>query len=265
MRSGASALRVVVVHPDLIGTYGDGGNGVVLAQRARWRGFDAELVQATSDRPVPSGGDLYCMGGGEDGPQSASASRLAREGSLSRARDAGAGLLAVCAGFQIVGAAFVAGGRRREGLGLLDVETVRSPGPRAVGEMVAEGAGELGIGALTGYENHAGITRLGRDARPLGRVVAGIGNGFDGIEGAWAGRVVATYLHGPVLARNPALADLVLSFALGPLAALDDLEVEELRAERLRACPRPGASRLRRLVATGRGLARLKPSSRRAP
>ena len=241
-------LDIVVVYPDLLGTYGDGGNGAILARRAAWRGIDATLVQATSDRPLPRG-DLYCIGGGEDGPQVRAARNLVADGTLAAAVADGAAVLAVCAGYQLTGRAFPdASGRAVDGLGLLDVTTVKGRGRRAVGEVVADPlpsspspAGRAGLPVLTGFENHAGRTAVGAGASPLARVRHGIGNGDgpDGgaaTEGAWSGHVVGTYLHGPVLARNPALADLLLGWALGgdvALEPLDDREEEALRAERL--------------------------------
>jgi CobQ-like glutamine amidotransferase family enzyme len=231
-------LRVVVVYPDLLGTYGDGGNGLVLARRAEWRGIDVELRQAPSDHPLPEG-DIYCLGGGEDGPQVRAATTLIDDGMLARRAADGAVVLAVCAGFQIVGRSFPgATGDPHEGVGLLPVDTVKPVGPRAVGEVLvdveAEGLGPLPT--LTGFENHGGATRLEPGATALGRVVVGVGNGAgEGTEGAVAGRVVGTYLHGPVLARNPALADRLLAWAAGSenLPDLDDHEAEDLREERL--------------------------------
>ncbi len=135
--AGPSALRIVVVHPDLLGTYGDGGNGQVLAGRAVWRGMPVELIHALSDAPLPEGADVYCLGGGEDGPQVQSAERL-RDGALARAVEAGAVVLAVCAGYQVIGQSFPgADGRPHPGVGLLDVVTVKGPGRRAVGELAA--------------------------------------------------------------------------------------------------------------------------------
>jgi len=259
-----SALRVVVVHPDLLGTYGDGGNGRILANRARWRDIPAELVLATSDRPLPESGDLYCLGGGEDVPQTRSASVLA-DGALARAVERGAVVLAVCAGYQILGHSFPGGdGSRKPGVGLLDVETVRSSKPRAVGELLVEidasmglgpdfwrpdGMGAAGLLSLTGFENHAGRTVPGPGVRPLGRVVRGVGN--DGrSDGACCGRVIGTYLHGPVLARNTALADLLLGLATGrELTPLHDEEELMLRAERLAA----GRGARERVAPAGRG------------
>lgn len=227
-------LTIVVVHPDLLGTYGDGGNGIVLVQRARWRGIQAELVEAPSDHALPEG-DLYCLGGGEDAAQTASAQRLREDGTLAKSVDRGAPVLAVCAGYQTMGRTFAAAdGRALPGLGLLDVTTAKGAGRRPVGEILAEPF-DASLPVLTGFENHGGLTTLGLDAAPLARVISGIGNG-DGTEGAVTGKVVGTYLHGPVLARNPALADLLLSWATGePLAPLDDAEEQALREERIAA------------------------------
>jgi lipid II isoglutaminyl synthase (glutamine-hydrolysing) len=233
-----TSLRIAVVHPDLLGTYGDGGNGLVLARRAEWRGHDVALLQAVSDRPLPEA-DVYCLGGGEDGPQVRAARTLIDDGTLARRAADGAVVLAVCAGFQIVGRTFPgADGDPHEGVGLLDVETVKPAGPRSVGEVLVEvDPAALGpLPPLTGFENHGGATTRLEGAAALGQVVVGVGNGAgDGSEGALQGRVVGTYLHGPVLARNPALADRLLSWALGDvtLDALDDEASESLREERL--------------------------------
>jgi CobQ-like glutamine amidotransferase family enzyme len=237
----SAPLRVAVVFPDLLGTYGDGGNGLILTRRAQWRGHDAELLQAASDRPLPEA-DIYCLGGGEDGPQVRAARTLADDGTLSRRVADGAVVLAVCAGFQVVGRSFPgADGEPHEGVGLLDIDTAKGTGPRAVGEVVSEAATDRGAPALptlTGFENHGGRTTLGEGVVPLARVTTGVGNGGgDGTEGALSGRIVGTYLHGPVLARNPALADLLLGWALGvtELGPLDDDAAERLREERLAA------------------------------
>ncbi len=248
-------LVVAVVYPDLLGTYGDGGNGLVLARRAEWRGHAVRLVQAASGRPIPEA-DLYCLGGGEDGPEVRAATALAESGTLERAVARGAVVLAVCAGYQLIGHSFPdAGDRPQPGLGLLDVTTRKGSGKRAVGEVVAEvdlaldGDGPARLPRLTGFENHSAVTTLGPGARPLGIVVRGVGNGGgDGSEGAWSGRVVGTYLHGPVLARNVALADVLLGWALaargidGPLEVLDDSEEAALRRQRL-APPRSPSRR----------------------
>lgn len=259
-----SPLAVAVVYPDLLGTYGDGGNGIVLARRAAWRGFDVDLIQADSGRPLPTA-DIYCVGGGEDGPQVRAAAELRADGTLPRAVDRGAVVLGVCAGYQLLGRTFPdRDDRPHEGLGLLDVATRKGTGPRAVGELVAWATGDaprLASGeplpALTGFENHGGMTVVGPGCRAVARVERGVGNGGgDGTEGAWSGRVFGSYLHGPLLARNTALADLLLGWATSPsgspepappLVALDDTEEEALRHERLTASP-SSPSRLVRLV-----------------
>ena len=252
-------LRVAVVYPDLLGTYGDGGNGLILARRAEWRGVEVVLTQAPSDAALPEA-DIYCLGGGEDGPQLRAARTLIEDGTLVRRANAGAVVLAVCAGYQIVGKTFPgADGTPLDGLGLLDIETVKGSGPRAVGEVVGDvvrdetggtprdvpDAGLRALPALTGFENHGGRTTLGPGAAPLARVIHGVGNGDgSGTEGAVEGRVIGTYLHGPVLARNPLLADLLLRWALMghegvadrvQAMPFDDRAAEALREERLGA------------------------------
>jgi CobQ-like glutamine amidotransferase family enzyme len=229
------AVRIALVFPSLLGTYGDGGNASVLAQRLRWRGIDAEVLDVAVDEPVPEQADVYVLGGGEDTAQTIAVSRLG-DGVLHRAVDAGKPVFAVCAGFQILGETFLDGqGDVHPGLGLLDCRTDRLPGARAVGELLDD-SDDLGL--LTGYENHGGRTTLGPAARPLAVVREGVGNGAAGADGAIQGSVVATYLHGPALARNPALADHMLRRVVPDLAPLDDSEEEELRAERLAALRR---------------------------
>ena len=171
-------------------------------------------------------------------------------------------VLGVCAGFQLLGRSFPdRTGRPVGGLGLLDVTTAKGTGPRAVGELAAvplgsgpspAGPGGPRLPELTGFENHGGVTTLGTDAAPLARVTAGVGNGDgSGTEGVWSGRIVGTYLHGPVLARNPALADLLLGWATGAVPEpLDDTEETGLRTERLSAVA-AGSRRTGRLRFTG--------------
>jgi CobQ-like glutamine amidotransferase family enzyme len=177
------------------------------------------------------------MGGGEDLPQTLATRRLLADGGLHTAASRGAVVFAVCAGYQMLGREFGgADDTAVQGLGLLDMTSGRGE-QRAVGEIVADVDPELPVGRLTGFENHQGVTRLGPNARPLARTTLGIGNG-DGTEGAYQGRVLGTYLHGPALVRNPALADVLLSWAAGPLPPLpphaEDLATR-LREERLAA------------------------------
>jgi CobQ-like glutamine amidotransferase family enzyme len=245
----AERVGIALLYPELLGTYGDGGNAAVLAGRLRWRGIESDVVEVTAGEPVPEGCQLYLMGGGEDGPQALAVRELEASGALPRAVEGGAAVLAVCAGYQVLGREFLGpDGSPHPGLGLLDCTTARGKGPRRVGEVVVEPDRELGLPTLTGYENHAGVTTLGPDARPLGQVLVGRGNDAgDGSEGIVSGRVVGTYLHGPVLARNPALADLILSWVVGPLEPLDDSEIEGLRRERMATARRAHPLRVRGL------------------
>jgi lipid II isoglutaminyl synthase (glutamine-hydrolysing) len=230
-------VRLVWVYPDLLSTYGDRGNLLILARRASLRDIEVETVEVNSDQPVPADGDIYLLGGGEDLPQILAATRLRADGGLARAAARGAVVFAVCAGYQLLGREFGGvDGERLEGLSILDVTSGRGE-RRGVGEIVADVDPVLGVPRLTGFENHQGVTKIGQGARPLARVSLGVGNG-DGTEGAYAGKVLGTYLHGPALARNPGLADLLLGWAAGPLQPLPTVSEEwagQLRTERLAA------------------------------
>lgn len=243
----ASRLRLVSVYPALLGTYGDAGNVTVLAHRAEQRGVDCEVVTVLPGEPVPASGDVYVLGGGEDLAQTGATRALNADGGLRRAVRAGATVFAVCAGLQMLGEEFPgSSGRAVPGLALLDVVSTRLA-RRAVGEIATATADGM---VLSGFENHGSGTQLGPDAAPLGRVLAGVGNGTaDETEGARQGRIVATYLHGPALVRNPDLADAVLASAVGDLAPLPDPLAEALREERLTALL--GRRRTRRLMAAG--------------
>ncbi|NKQ57394.1 glutamine amidotransferase [Amycolatopsis sp. K13G38] len=227
-----SVVQIGLVLPDVLGTYSDAGNATVLRKRLEWRGIDAETVPIGLRDPMPSSLDLYLLGGGEDEAQALAAARLRETNGIQQAAERGAVVLGVCAGLQVLGGSFTTShGVRHAGLGLLDTDT-RPGDRRAVGEVAARS--EVLDEPLTGFENHQGVTTVGEGSKPLGTVVKGTGNG-DGTEGAVTGHVLATYLHGPVLARNPALADLLLSWALDTeLSPLDLPEVTELRRERLR-------------------------------
>jgi CobQ-like glutamine amidotransferase family enzyme len=236
-------VTIALVRPGLLGTYGDRGNATVLAERLRRRDVSARVLDL--DRgPVPSEADIYLLGGGEDGAQASVAGDDQLRGALHRAVERGAVVLGVCAGFQLLGRSFETGtGEVVEGFGILDCDSARRTGERAVGEVLSQPRTELDLPPLSGFENHGGGTRLAPGLLPLGRLEHGVGNGdAEGSEGAISGRVIGTYLHGPVLARNPALADLLLGWVVGPLAPLPILAVDRLRAERL-ADLRGGRSR----------------------
>ncbi|MDT7544167.1 MAG: hypothetical protein QOE99_277 [Actinomycetota bacterium] len=240
---GQSVLRIVSLFPALLGTYGDGGNVLILAQRARWRGQAVEVISVDGDDPVPSSGDIYVIGGGEDGSQLAAMAALTSNGRQASQLGSLAGhaqILAVCAGLQLLGEWFLDGaGDRTPGLGLLDAQTSRLR-RRAVGEVIATPAPSLGLPVLSGFENHAGHTVLGPGVQPLATVVRGTGNGpsptgAPATEGALTGSIIGTYLHGPLLARNPDLADLLIARATGgTVAQLSPVDVPEHAALRKR-------------------------------
>lgn len=237
-----SEVVVALVYPDLLGTYGDRGNALALARRARARGLPVRVLEVVDGEPLPGAADVYLVGGSEDATQLLALEALRARPGAARIL-AGATCLAVCAGFQLLGRELTCSdGHRLPGLGLLDVTCGRLPGPRAVGEVVADPVALPGVATITGYENHQGSAVLGPGARPLGRVRVGIGNGAagpDGHEGAVQDGVVATYLHGPVLVRNPDLADHLLARVAGPLPPFEDEAVSALRAERLAAARHP--------------------------
>ncbi|GAA2067502.1 glutamine amidotransferase [Streptomyces albiaxialis] len=238
-----ASLRLVWVYPDLLSTYGDQGNALVVERRARQRGLDVQRLDVRSDQPIPTSGDIYLIGGGEDRPQRLAAERLLRDGGLNRAAENGAIIFSVCAGYQIMGHEFVNDlGERSPGLGLLDVTSTRGEAERCVGDVLGDIDEHLRLPQLTGFENHQGITHLGPGARPLARVRLGKGNGTgDGTEGAWNDTVFGTYMHGPVLARNPQIADLLIKLSLdvNALPPVDDRWYEALRDERIAAATQP--------------------------
>lgn len=232
-----SPLTVVSVYPDLLGTYGDAGNVIALRYQAAKHALDLNVIAVGPADSVPESADLYVLGGGEDSAQTAAVRALSTSGALNRAANNGAVIFAVCAGYQMLGEYFPdAQGQPVSGLGLLDIRTDRLP-HRAVGELLAQPV-DPSIPLCTGYENHGGATHRGEGVAPLARVTHGVGNG-DGTEGAIAGRIIGTYLHGPGLARNPRLADLLLGWCVGEnLPARDDDTIDALRAERIAAAKR---------------------------
>jgi CobQ-like glutamine amidotransferase family enzyme len=223
-----SLVDIALLYPELLGTYGDRGNALVLARRLTKRGVAARVVEVDIADPVPHDAAIYLLGGGEDAPQLTALDALRRSGALERAVDTGAVVLAVCAGFQLIGTELFDGaGRSIPGLGLVDAATTRAP-KRLVGE-VAVRDDALGTGWIVGFENHRGVTAIGPGSVPLGPRHPERGCATDGVV---CGHVVGTYLHGPVLARNPRLADQLLEWAVGPLAPLPDPQAERLHAER---------------------------------
>ncbi len=227
-------LRVCALYPDLMNIYADRGNLRLLEQRCRWRGLDFELNAAGIGDPLdPDGADLFYIGGGQDRDQRLCAFDLAenKREALHAAADRGAVILAVCGGYQLLGHSYELGEEVLPGVGLVDLVTVRSDGPRLIGNVAIEVELERGSRrVLAGFENHGGRTTLGPDAQPLGRVLNGHGNdGRSGLEGVRRGNVIGTYLHGPLLPKNAWLADWLITAALGIEGALSPLD-DELEA-----------------------------------
>jgi len=210
-----STIRVGHLYPDYLNIYADRGNIAVFARRAALRGHGLDVTAIGMDDPIVAGAhDLYYVGGGQDREQLLVAANLAlKAGPLIEAvREGGAAVLAVCGGYQLLGRGYRGfHGEEMPGVGLLPLETVAGR-RRMIGDVLLET--EI-AGTVAGFENHAGRTRLDPGAEPLGRVVAGFGNdGESGAEGCVLGRAVGTYLHGPLLPRNPRLADWLLAQAL---------------------------------------------------
>ena len=225
-------IKIINLLPELLGTYGDQGNVATLSWRLSQRGIANEIIQASARNPIPTDGDFYFLGGGEDDAQVAAVELLRRNNALKEALNNGAHLFAVCAGFQLLGNTFPAsGGRVVEGLGVLPIVTEPAT-PRSVGELLMDST--VGIGQLTGFENHAGQTRFVEKLQPLGIVKRGIGNHvFESSDGAVTEQIIATYMHGPALVRNPKLADYFLTRKLGELSPIDkasDLVFTDLHA-----------------------------------
>jgi CobQ-like glutamine amidotransferase family enzyme len=212
-------LRVLALYPEQMNIYADRGNMLFLQRRCEWRGIDFELVGVgPGENFAPDAHDLLYIGGGQDRDQQLVAAdmRETKRDAIASAVGEGAVLLAVCGGYQLLGHGYQLGDERIEGLGLVDLETVRDPGPRLIGNVVIEAS--LGGGRtmeIAGFENHGGRTHLGPDVEPLGRVIRGHGNnGSDSYEGVRAGNVFGTYIHGPLLPKNAELADHLIALAL---------------------------------------------------
>jgi CobQ-like glutamine amidotransferase family enzyme len=237
-------LRVCALYPELMNIYADRGNILLLERRCRWRGIGFELTAAgLGDAIDPDAHDLFYLGGGQDRDQRLCAFDLVetKRDALHAAAARGALVLGVCGGYQLLGHRYALGDEEIPGIGLVDLETVRSDGPRLIGNVAIEV--ELdGPGGprrtLAGFENHAGRTRLGAGEAPLGRVIKGHGNtGSSGAEGVRRGSVIGTYLHGPLLPKNAWFADWLIREATGAerLADLDDRLEDAAHAEARRA------------------------------
>jgi CobQ-like glutamine amidotransferase family enzyme len=224
--------RLVIAHlyPELLNLYGDGGNVTILERRARARGIDVEVVRVEYGQTADfERADIVFLGGGPDREQRVASRELLRQENALRAyvEDDGV-LLAICGGYQILGREWLMGGETVPGLGVLRITTKRAEGGshnRLVGNIKL--ASPLATMPVIGYENHAGRTFLDADVEPFGLVVghAGKGNNDDsGADGARYRNVVGTYLHGPLLSKNPEVADWLIAAALTRRAQKNGLE-----------------------------------------
>ena len=210
-------LRLLSLYPDQMNIYADRGNILFLQHRCEWRGIEFEVTRCgPGQRFDPANYDLLYMGGGQDRDQKAVARDLieTKQASMRAAKDGGVAVLAVCGGYQLLGESYELEGETIAGLGLVDLKTIREPGPRLIGPVSISVNLDGEEKVLAGFENHGGRTRLGQ-ASPLGKVIHGHGNnGEDGFEGVREDNLIGTYLHGPLLPKNAWLADHLIATGL---------------------------------------------------
>jgi lipid II isoglutaminyl synthase (glutamine-hydrolysing) len=225
-------LRLLALYPEQMNIYADRGNILFLQRRCEWRGIGFRYARGGPGESFdPADHDLIYMGGGQDRDQKIVAGDMlaTKRDALAEAVNQDAVVLAVCGGYQLLGHSYALGEERIPGLGLADLETVREPGPRLIGNVAIEVELDGDARVVAGFENHGGRTYLGPNARPLGRVLKGFGNnGKDGVEGVRRRNMFGTYLHGPLLPKNAWLADRLIALALarrhGEVPALDPLD-----------------------------------------
>jgi lipid II isoglutaminyl synthase (glutamine-hydrolysing) len=242
-------IRVAHLYPDYLNIYADRGNIAVLARRADLRGHSLEVTGVEpGDELTPSDYDLVYVGGGQDREQALVAPDLAGRGeALRQAVATGTAVLAVCGGYQLLGRGYRGrDGSWLPGAGVFPLETVAGD-RRLIGDVLVEADLEDGVTTtVAGFENHAGRTLLDPGATAFGRVVAGHGNdGTSGLEGCRVGAAVGTYLHGPLLPRNPALADWLLARALEHAGGSGELKPLPDELERLAHAVSAGRARSR--------------------
>ena len=237
----ARSLRLCHLYPQEMNTYADRGNIAVIESRLKWRNLELEVTPLGIGQELNSAAavefDFLYLGGGQDKDQEAIAQDLIlkkKQGIKAAAEDGAVGLF-VCGGYQLAGNSYTPAGEAQkelEGIGLLDV-TTRAGNTRLIGDILI--SAQLGNQALeiVGYENHAGLSYIGLSSKPLGETIYGQGNNLDDkTEGAVSSRIVGTYIHGPLLPKNPKLADLLITWGLehryGQKIELEPLEKEPL-------------------------------------
>lgn len=225
-------LKICHLYPDILNLYGDGGNIACLKKRLEWRGIESEVTEL----PVGANADftqfdLFFIGGGQDFEQEMLLSDLkgGKAADIRAAVEDEKVFLAICGGYQTLGNYYITwNGAQCDYIGAVNLHTVGQK-ERMTGDYMFRCTPESGGSAVVGFENHSGRTYLGDGVAPLGTVIKGFGNnGTDGTEGARYKNVLGTYSHGPVLPKNPELADYILALALRrkypgiDLATLDD-------------------------------------------
>lgn len=231
MQNTPLELRIAHLYPDLLNIYGDFGNVLTLQKRAQWRDIEVEVVKITAGSVINSDDfDLFFAGGGQDNQQIIAANELIKNGAeLLKAAHNNKPMLAICGAYQLFGKYYLTAERHKlKGISILDVHTLAGKN-RFIGNVTAI-ADFLPVRTIVGFENHSGLTYLGETAKPLFKIKAGKGNnGLDKTEGARYRNVFGTYLHGPILPKNPHFCDYLLQLALNtkykckiPLLPLDD-------------------------------------------
>lgn len=227
MNAAAPSLSIAWLYATKMNIYGDRGNVIALAQRARWRGIDVVVHETGIGDPIPSDTDIFFFGGGQDQSQVDVARDLqgAKGEAIKAAVEAGAAALTICGGYQLFGHEYLPhDADPLPGIGLFDVVSRAGP-ERFIGNVVVESQ----WGELVGFENHSGLTFLGDDLSPMGKVSVGRGNnGQDGTEGAIYKNALGCYMHGALLPKNPRLTDWLIEAGLrhrhGELPVLDPLD-----------------------------------------
>ena len=237
MATGARSLTIAHFYPELLNLYGDSGNMLVLKSRLAWRGLGCTIRElGVSERVSLADVDIAFIGGGTDREQRIACERLlAERRELASFVEDGGVLMAVCGGYQLLGDHYRLGDEKVQGLSLVELHSDRAE-PRLIGNVAVRS--RISASPIVGYENHGGRTHLGPGVEPLGELLFGFGNdGRTGKEGCLYKNVVGTYVHGPLLPKNPNVADYLLGRALerrdgkGELEPLDD--DEELAANKV--------------------------------
>lgn len=223
-------LKICHLYPDILNLYGDRGNIICMTKRMEWRGIETEVTGiSVGDKLDYEAYDIFFIGGGQDFEQGVLLSDLAsgKAGEITRAIEDEKVFLAICGGYQMLGQYYKTwDGQQCDFIGALDLYTVGEK-ERMIGNYMYQCDSADQELIVVGFENHSGKTYLGDKVRPMGKVLAGYGNnGKDKTEGARYKNVFATYSHGPVLPKNPKLADHILKTAL--MRKYPQIDLEEL-------------------------------------